>query len=129
MRRSLIVIGTAAVALVLGLVGLFWAGGGGTPRTGRPPTLPTTTSTSLGPRTTTTIIALSGPQGTVKRFVVHLVAVPNVVGMTVAQAEPALSAVGLSLGAATPATEPSESQTGTIVAQAPGSGSRSNRDR
>lgn len=114
------------MALVLGLVGLFWAGGVGTPSDGGAlPTLPTTTSTSLGPSTTTTIIALSGPQGTVKRFVVDLVAVPNVVGMTVAQAEPALSAVGLSLGAATPATEPSgESQTGTIVAQAPGSGSR-----
>lgn len=124
-RRSLIVLGMAAAVLILGFVTLFAAGGGGNAsETGALPTLPITTTTELSPTTTTTIIILK-VQSAQKRFVVDLVTVPSVVGMTLEQADQALSAVGLSAGTWTPTTKPSgESPTGTVLAQAPTPGSQ-----
>ena len=125
-RRSLIVLGMATAVMVLGFVALFAAGGGGNPSpTATLQTLPTTTTTTAPGPTTTTISTLKGPGGTDKRLVVDFVAVPNVVGMTLIQADPALAAVGLSSEISSPTTEPSgTSSTGTIVAQAPAPGSQ-----
>jgi len=124
MRRSLIVLGVAMAVLILGFVTLFATGGGRqVSGTGGFQTLPTTTTMKPGP-TTTTIITLKGQNGT-QRFVVDLVVVPNVVGLTLAQADTVLSEVGLSSGISTAATKPSgASATGTVLAQAPTTGSR-----
>lgn len=126
-RRSLSLLGIAAAVLILGFVALFGAGGGGNPSdTGGFPTTTTTTATRSVP-TSTTIVTLKGlgPHGTNKRAVLVFVAVPNVVGMTLAQADPALSAVGLSSEVSTPTTAPAgTSSTGTILAQAPAAGSQ-----
>jgi hypothetical protein len=90
MRRSLIVLGTAAAVLILGFVSLFATGGSGNPQsTGALPALPATTTTYPTPTTETTIVALTGPRGVVHRTTLELVVVPNVVGMTLEQADPA----------------------------------------
>jgi hypothetical protein len=122
-RRTLIVLGMAAVVLTLAFVALFGVGGGvNASNTGSFPTLPTTTTTTSRPITTTSIAFLN-VQGTEKRLVIHNVAVPNVVGMTLARADPELSVIGLSSGISSFATQPSgSSPTGTIVAQTPGPG-------
>ena len=115
----------AAAALIIGLVASFAAGTeGNASERGALQTLPTSAATKPGPTTTTTIVVLK-VQGAEKRFVVDLVVVPNVVGMTLGQADQELSAVGLSSGTWTPATKPSgESPTGTVLAQAPTPGSQ-----
>jgi beta-lactam-binding protein with PASTA domain len=124
-RRSLIVLGMAAAVLILALFTLLAAGGGGTAsENGALSTLATTSTTRPVPTTTTTIVVLK-IQGSQKRLVVDLVAVPNVVGMTLGQANQVLSAVGLSAGTWTPTTKPGgESSTGTVLAQAPSPGSQ-----
>jgi hypothetical protein len=92
--------------------------------------LPATTTTYPTPTTETTIVALTGPRGVVHRTTLELVVVPNVVGMTLEQADPALSAAGLSAGEATTSTStPSgQSPTGTILAQEPAPGSQVSLD-
>ncbi|MGO9855568.1 MAG: PASTA domain-containing protein [Acidimicrobiales bacterium] len=113
--------------LILGFVALFGVSGSGNPSdTGGFPTTTTTMTTRSVP-TSTTIVTLKGlgPQGTNQRAVLVFVVVPNVVGMTLTQADPALSAVGLSSEVSTPATAPAgTSSTGTILAQAPVAGSQ-----
>lgn len=115
----------AAAVVILGLVASFAVGrGSSVPETGTLLTLPTTTTTTSGPPTTTRIVILQ-VQGGKRREVIHLVVVPNVVGLTLGQADLALGAVGLSSGTGNPATEPSgESPTGTVLAQALAPGSR-----
>jgi hypothetical protein len=123
-RRSLVVLGMAAAVLILAFVALFSAGDGGAPsHSGALPTIPTTTTTN--PRTTTsTTVVIVRAQGSVTKFTLVVVLVPNVVGMTLAQAAPALSAVGLAYEF-THVPEPSgTSATGTIVAQTPDAGSK-----
>jgi beta-lactam-binding protein with PASTA domain len=130
-RRSLIVLGTAAAVLTLGFVSLFATGGSGNPKTtGALPTLPATTTTYPTPTTETTIVVLTGPRGGDHRTTLELVVVPNVVGMTLEQADPMLSATGLSAGGATTSTStPSgQSPTGTILAQEPAPGSQVSLD-
>jgi len=125
-RRSLIVLGIAAAVLILGFVSLFATGGSGTPQsTGALPTLPAST-TYPTPTTETTIVVLTGPHGGDHRATLELVVVPNVVGLTLEQADPALSAAGLSAGGTTTSTStPSgQSPTGTILAQQPAPGSK-----
>jgi hypothetical protein len=123
-RRSLMVLGIAAAVLIVGFVALFAVGGSGSPSVSG--VFPTTTTTTLqsSPTTSTTIITLKAPNGTSKRYVIHLVTVPNVVGMTMAQANAALSVVGLPSGISSDATKPSgTSSTGTVLAQNPAPGS------
>lgn len=126
-RRSLSLLGIAAAVLIFGFVVLLGVGKGGNPSdTGGFPTTTTTTTPRSVP-TSTTIVTLKGfgPQGSDKRAVLVFVAVPNVVGMTLAQADPALSALGLSSEVSTPRTAPGgTSSTGTILAQAPVAGSQ-----
>jgi len=113
----------AVSVAILGLVASFAVGrGSSVPETGTLLTLPTTTTTTPEARTTTTIVILK-LQGAQRRVVLDLVAVPNVVGMTLGQANRALSAVGLSSGGWTSTTRPSgQSPTGTVLAQAPSPG-------
>jgi beta-lactam-binding protein with PASTA domain len=116
----------AVSVAILGLVASFAVGrGSSVPETGTVLTLPTTTTTAPEPPTTTTIVILK-LQGAQRREVLDLVAVPNVVGMTLGRANQALSAVGLSSGGWTSSTtRPSgESPTGTVLAQAPSPGSQ-----
>jgi beta-lactam-binding protein with PASTA domain len=118
-----VVLGIAATALILGFVALFSAGGGGSPSaTGSFPTLLTTTTTK--PQTTsTTIVILKGANGGSQKLVYDQVAVPNLVGMTQAQVDTALTAVGLGSNIAVSATHPGGTRfTGTVVAQAPAPG-------
>lgn len=125
MRRTLVVLGTAVSVAILGLFASFAVGrGSSVPETGTLLTLPTTTTTPE-PSTTTSIVILK-LQGAQRRVVLDLVAVPNVVGMTLGQANQALSAVGLSSGGWTSSTtRPSgQSPTGTVLAQAPSPGSQ-----
>lgn len=125
MRRTLVVLGTAVSVAILGLFASFAVGrGSSVPETGTLLTLPTTTTTPE-PSTTTSIVILK-LQGARRRVVLDLVAVPNVVGMTLGQANQALSAVGLSSGGWTSSTtRPSgQSPTGTVLAQAPSPGSQ-----
>jgi hypothetical protein len=126
-RRSLIVLGTAAAVLILGFVSLFATGGSDNREsTGALPTLPATTTTYPTPTTETTIVVLKGLRGGDHRATLELVVVPNVVGITLEQADPELSAAGLSPGGMTTATStPSgQSPTGTILAQEPAAGSK-----
>jgi hypothetical protein len=98
-------------------------------RRGRLPNATTTTTTRSVP-TSTTLITLKGvgPQLNNKRAILVFVAVPNVVGMTLAQANSALSAVGLSWEVSTPSTAAAgTSSTGTILAQGPVAGSQAPR--
>jgi beta-lactam-binding protein with PASTA domain len=123
-RRSLSLLGVTAAVVILGFVALLGVGGGGNPSDAGG--FPTTTTTTSVP-TSTTIVTLKGlgPQFNNKRAILVFVAVPNVVGMTLAQAYPALSAVGLSSEVSTPTTAAAgTSSTGTILAQAPVSGSQ-----
>lgn len=126
MRRSLTVLGALAAVLILGFVSLFATGGSGNPQsTGALPTLPATTTDSLTPTTETTVVVLTGPGGGDRRATVDLVVVPTVVGMTLQQADAALSAAGLSAGSAvTPTDTPGQSPTGTILAEDPAAGSQ-----
>jgi beta-lactam-binding protein with PASTA domain len=114
----------AAAVAILGLVASFAVGRGtGVPETGTLLTLPTTTTTAASP--TTTSIVILKLQGAERREVIHFVVVPNVVGMTLGQADLALGAVGLSSGTGDPATKPTgESPTGTVLAQALAPGSQ-----
>ena len=126
MRRTLVVLGTAVSVAVLGLFASFAVGrGSSVPETGTLLTLPTTTTTTPEPSTTTTIVTLK-LQGAQRRVVLDLVAVPNVVDMTLGQANQALSAVGLSSGGWTSSTTRpgGQSPTGTVLAQAPSPGSQ-----
>lgn len=124
-RRSLVVLGSAATILILGLVALFAVGGSGNASsTGALPVLTTTTTTPT-PTTQTTIVNLIGPAPGPKRTTLAIVTVPDVVGMTLTQAEPALAAVGLAAGSATPSIKTGgQSTTGTILAQSPAAGSK-----
>jgi hypothetical protein len=130
-RRSLIVLGTAAAVLILGFVSLFANGGSDNPRgTGALPTLVAPSTTYPTPTTETTIVVLKGLRGGDHRTTLELVLVPNVVGMTLEQADPALSAAGLSAGTATTSTSAprGQSPTGTILAQEPAPGSQVSLD-
>jgi hypothetical protein len=125
-RRSLIVLGSAAAILIFGLVALFAVGGSdNVSGTGALPALTTTTKAPT-PTTQTTIVILIGPAPGPKRTTLVIITVPDVVGMTLTQAEPVLAAVGLAAGSATPAIKTSgQSTTGTILAQSPAAGSKS----
>jgi beta-lactam-binding protein with PASTA domain len=73
----------------------------------------------------TTIVALRGIDGGKGKATMVFVSVPDVVGMTLAQATAALSAVGLGAGEASSAAKPSgQSATGTILAQSLTAGSQ-----
>jgi hypothetical protein len=119
-----VVLGVAAAVLILGFVALFAVGGSGSPSaSGGFPT--TTTFLKSSGTTSTTIVTVKGLPGPNKRDVLVLVTVPNVVGMTLAQADSALSSVGLGDEVAGGATQPSgTSSTGTVVAQTPAPGSQ-----
>ena len=124
MRRSLAVLGAAAAAFTLGLLALFASGGSGdVSATGSSPAL-TTTTTTPAPTTVTTIVALRGLDGSKGKATIAFVAVPNVVGMTLAQATVTLSAVGLVAGEAGSAKPSGQSATGTILAQSFAAGSQ-----
>lgn len=118
-------LGIAAAVVILGFVAVFAMGGGGSPSaSGGYPTTTTTVQTS-GTTTSTSIVALKGLPGRNKRYVMVLVTVPNVVGMTLAQAGSTLSSVGLGYEISGGATQPSgTTTTGTVVAQTPGLGSK-----
>lgn len=124
-RRSLIVLGTAAAVLILGFVALFAIGGSDdVSSTGASPALTTTTTTPT-PTTQTTIVNLIGSALGPKRTTLVLVTVPNVVGMPLAQAALVLAAVGLTAGTETPANKTGgQSTTGTILGQSPAAGSK-----
>ncbi len=125
-RRLLAPLGIAAAVLILGFGAFLAVGSGGNPLVASG--FPTTTNITGSPvSTSTTIVNLPGPrpQGTSKRAVLVVVAAPNVVGMTLAQAGPVLSAAGLSDEISTPTAAPAgTSATGTILAQAPAAGSK-----
>ncbi len=111
--------------LGLGLASLTGVFGGA--RVPQPATLLTTTTTSTtvaAPRTSTSIAILNAA-GTPKRVVLAFVTVPDVLGLTLGQADGLLSEVGLSGDVATLGTHPSgEAPTGTVVAQTPAAGSQ-----
>jgi beta-lactam-binding protein with PASTA domain len=119
----------AAAVLILGFVALFAVGGRGSPSaSGGFPTTTTTVATS-GTTTSTSIVTLKGLRVPNKRFVIVSVTVPNVVGMTQAQAGSILSSVGLGYGISSGAAQPSgTSSTGTVVAQTPAPGAQAYRD-
>ena len=125
-RRSLGLFGIGAAILILGFLALFAVGGGGNPPvTGGFPTTTTIAASRSAETTSTTIVKLQGliPNGTGKATLVY-VTEPNVVGMTLRQAGPVLSAAGLSDEISTPTPAPAgTSSTGTILAQAPAAGS------
>jgi PASTA domain len=126
-RRSLGLLGIAAAIMILGFVALFAVGGGNPTVTGGILTTTTTAVTGSPVSTSTTIVNLQGlgPHGISKRAVLVSVTEPNVVGMTLAQAGPVLSAAGLSDEISTPTAAPAgTSSTGTILAQAPAAGSK-----
>src|SRR6202035_3820843 len=126
MRRSLAVLGVAAVVLALGFLGLFASGGSGdVSSTGSLPVLTTTTTTPT-PTTVTTVVVLRTIDGSKGKATLVSVPTPNVVGMTLAQADATLGSLGLGIGEAMPSTKPSSgtSATGTILAQSPAAGSQ-----
>jgi hypothetical protein len=110
--------------LVLAFFALFSsAGSGGVSDTGSLPALTTTTTTPT-PTTVTTIVSLRGLNGGSGKATLAFVTVPNVVGMTLAQAMAALSAVGLGAGEASASKPGGQSATGTILAQSSPAGSQ-----
>ena len=115
--------------LVLSFFALFAIGGSdNVSGTGALPVL-TTTTTVPTPTTQTTIVNLIGPAPGPKRATLVFVTVPNVVGMTLAQADPVLAAVGLAAGSETPSVKTGgQSTTGTILAQSPVAGSKLEQD-
>jgi len=123
------VLGAAAAVLVFGLLALFASGGGGDVSvSGSLPALTTTTTTPT-PTTVTTIVALRAIDGSKGKATIVFVSVPNVVGMTLAQATAALSAVGLGAGETNPTSKPSgQSATGTVLAQSPAAGSQTQQN-
>jgi beta-lactam-binding protein with PASTA domain len=122
------VLGIAAAVLILGFLTFFAVGGGGSPSaSGGFPT--TTTTLPMSGTTSTSIVTLKGLTGPKKRYVIVQVAVPNVVGMTLAQAGSTLSSVGLGYGVSDGSAQPSgTSSTGTVVAQTPAAGAQAFRD-
>jgi hypothetical protein len=129
MRRSLVVLGVAAVVLALGFVGLFASGGSGdVSSTGSLPVLTTTTTTPT-PSTVTTIVSLRAIDGSKGKATLVYITAPNVVGMTLAQADAILGSLGLGMGEASPRSQPSNGQsaTGTILTQSPTAGSQIER--
>jgi hypothetical protein len=128
-RRSLAVLGAAAAVLVFGFLALFAGGGSGDVSiSGSLPALTTTTATPT-PTTVTTIVTLRTLDGSKSKATIAFVTVPNVVGMTLAQATATLSAVGLGVGDANPTSKPSgQSATGTILGQSPAAGSQTPQD-
>jgi hypothetical protein len=129
MRRSLAVLGVAAVVLGLGFVGLFASGGSGdVSGTGSSPVLTTTTTTPT-PTTVTTIVDLRAIDGSKDKATLVYITAPNVVGKTLAQADATLGSLGLGMGEASPTSKPSNGQsaTGTILAQSPAAGSQIER--
>jgi hypothetical protein len=127
-RRSLGLLGIGAALLILGFVTLFAVSRGGNPTvTGGFQTTTTIATTRSAVSTSTTIVNSQGPipHGISKRAALVYVVEPNVVGMTLAQAGPMLSAAGLSDEISTPTAAPAgTSSTGTILAQAPAAGSK-----
>jgi hypothetical protein len=123
-RRSLAVLGAAAAALILSFLALFASGDSGV--VSGAGSLPVLTTTTAPTRTTvTTIVTLRGPAPGPKKLTIALVSVPNLVGMTLAQANATLGAVGLGVGETVSASKPSgQSATGTILAQSPVAGSQ-----
>ena len=90
MRRSLAVLGLAAILLALGFLGLFASGGSGdVSDTGSLPVLTTTTTTPT-PTTVTTIVDLRAIDGSKGKATLVYISAPNVVGMTLAQADATL---------------------------------------
>ena len=129
MRRSLAVLGVAAVVLALGFVGLFASGGNGdVSGTGSSPVLTTTTTTPT-PTTVTTIVDLRAIDGSKDKATLVYITAPNVLGMTLAQPDATLGSLGLGMGEASPTSKPSNGQsaTGTILAQSPAAGSQIER--
>lgn len=129
MRRSLAVLGVAAILLALGFLGLFASGGSGdVSGTGSLPVLTTTTTTPT-PTTVTTIVALRTIDGSKGKATLVFISAPNVVGMTLAQADATLGSLDLGMGEASPTSKPSngQSETGTILAQSPAAGSQVER--
>jgi hypothetical protein len=124
-RRSLAILGAAAAVLVLSFLALFAAGGSGeVSGSGSLPALTTTTSAPT-PTTVTTIVSLRAIDGSNGKATLVFVSVPNVIGMTFAQADTVLSAVGLGAGETNSARKPSgQTATGTILAQSPAAGSQ-----
>jgi hypothetical protein len=123
-RRSIAVLGAAAAVVALGLLALFASGGSGdVSATGSSPAL-TTTTTPPTRTTVTTIVSLKARDGRNGKAILVYVTVPNVVGMTLAQATAALSAVGLEAGEASSAKPLGQSTTGTILAQSFAAGSQ-----
>jgi hypothetical protein len=129
MPRSLAVLGVAAVVLAFGFLGLFASGGSGdVSGTGSLPVLTTTTTTPT-PTTVTTIVALRTIDGSNGKATLVYITAPNVVGMTLAQADATLGSLGLGIGEASPTSKPSNgtSATGTILSQTPAAGSQIER--
>jgi hypothetical protein len=119
------VLGAPTAVLVFGLLALFASGGGSDVSvSGSLPALTTTTTTPT-PTTVTTIVALRAIDGRKGKATIVFVSVPNVVGMTLAQATAELSAVGLGAGETNSTSKRSgQSATGTILAQFPAAGSQ-----
>jgi beta-lactam-binding protein with PASTA domain len=119
------VLGIAAAVLVLGFLALFASGGSGeVSGSGSLPAL-TTTTTRPTSTTVTTIVSLRALGAMTGKETLVFVTVPNVVGMTLGQANDVLGAVGLGAGDAYPASKPSgRSVTGTILGQSPAAGSK-----
>jgi hypothetical protein len=126
MRRSLAVLGIAAVVLALGFLGLFASGGSGDVSGGASLPALTTTTTTPTPTTVTTIVSLRGIDGSKGKATLVYITVPNVVGMTLAQANATLGSLNLGMGGASPTSKPASGQsaTGTILAQSPSAGSQ-----
>jgi hypothetical protein len=127
-RRFLVVLGIAVAVLVLGSMALFAVGGTGSPSASGGFATTTTVATSAA-TTSTSTVTLKGLPVPNKRYVMVFVTVPNVVGLTVAQAGSALGAVGLAYEISGGAARASgTSTTGTVLAQTPGPGSRAQTD-
>ena len=112
--------------LVLGFLGLFASGGSGDiSGTGSLPALTTTTTTPT-PTTVTTIVYLRAIDGSKGKTTLVYITVPNIVGMTLAQADTTLGSLGLGIGGASPTSKAisGQSETGTILAQSPSAGSK-----
>jgi hypothetical protein len=118
-------VGAAVAVFALGFLALFASGGSGdVSATGSVPALTTTTTTPT-PTTVTTVVSLRGLDGSNGKATLVFVTVPNVVGLTLAQATVTLSAVGLVAGEASSAAKPlGQSATGTILAQSLAAGSQ-----
>jgi hypothetical protein len=129
-RRSLVVLGAAAAVLILSFFALFAAeGSGDVSDSGSLPALTTTTTTPT-PTTVTTMVTLRAIDGSNGKAILVFVSVPNVVGLTFAQADTVLSAVGLGAGETSSASKPSgQTATGTILAQSPAAGSQAETDQ